>query len=112
MHSAMRSGLIGNSTDAASGDNIMLDIDAPIIAGREAAGITLNFKMEDVLHDFLGLFQVKPAISWDGQDIGTLEMESPNVSLFTNKENLVIKIFVYGEYRGIFRDKITIGSTL
>lgn len=83
---------------------ILFDLDAPIMAGKSAAGVNLGDKFSTILE------WAKPTA------ITSLEQgwryHFASVHLWVNAENKITQIGLYSGYRGKIDDAIGIGSTL
>ena len=89
----------------------MLDLDAPILPGRGAAGIRLGDRLENVLRACAGLFteaRVGNACLCDPWSASVYHSASVDVS---HRDGRVSQITVHGGYRGRLRGAVGLGST-
>jgi len=89
----------------------MLDLDAPILPGRGAAGIRLGDRLEDVLRACSGLFtevHVGNACLCDPWSASVFRSASVDLS---HRDGRVSQITIHNDYRGRLRCAVGLGST-
>ncbi|HST90204.1 MAG TPA: hypothetical protein VLJ14_17650 [Ktedonobacterales bacterium] len=89
----------------------MLDLDAPILPGRGAAGIHLGDRLEDVLRASAGLFteaRVGNACLCDPWSTSVFRSASVDLS---HRDGRVSQITVHNGYRGRLHGAVGLGST-
>jgi hypothetical protein len=89
----------------------MLDLDAPILPGRAAAGIRLGDRLEHVLRACAGLFteaRVGNACLCDPWSGSVYRSASVDLS---HRDGRISQITVHGGYRGRLRGAVGLGST-
>jgi hypothetical protein len=87
----------------------MVDLDAPIVPARSAAGISLGTPIQDVLRESHGMLSANLLLDALGRHTET-RYHSPSVDLW-EAGGRVRQIMVHGEYRGRLLECIKVGST-
>lgn len=88
----------------------MIDLDAPIIPGKGAAGLVLNAQIEPILEENPGVFKSEKIVN-SFVPVNLTRYRSPAVDLW-EEDGCIVQIMVHSEYQGKLDSKIGIGSTV
>jgi len=81
----------------------MIDLDAPIVPGRSAAGVAVGSAVSDLLSR-VGAHSTMKLSGGERHDLGAVKIWA--------KDGVIIQVGVYSGYRGILQPGIRIGSTI
>jgi hypothetical protein len=100
---------IGADAEGKLGES-MIDLDAPILPGQAAAGITLGAPAAEALRGGDGLFTTEEIISACIQaPSGVARYRSAHVDFWAT-DGIVTRVMVHGHYRGTLRATIGLGA--
>jgi hypothetical protein len=91
-------------------ERTMIDLDAPILPGRGAAGLMLGDQIESVLAECPDVFDAEEIVN-PYTPVNTTRYRSPSVSLL-EENGQVVQIMIHGNYRGKLDCQIGLGSTI
>ena len=89
-----------------------MDLDAPIIPGRSAAGYELGMPLEAIPPQELALFQPSPYRDAHGQPTDGRRYEATSVVLYVDPDGRIGQIGVRAGYRGKLLERIGVGMTI
>ena len=81
----------------------MIDLDAPIIPGKSAAGIVVGSAVSELLST-VGTHSTTKLSGGDRHDLGLVKVWT--------KDGVIIQVGVYSGYRGMMHPGIGVGSTI
>ncbi len=81
----------------------MIDLDAPIVPGRSAAGVVVGSAVSELLST-VGAHSTTKLSGEERHDLGVVKIWA--------KDGVIIQVGVYSGYRGILQPGIRIGSTI
>jgi hypothetical protein len=81
----------------------MIDLDAPIVPGKSAAGISVGSALNELLSTG-GPHSATKLSGGERHDLGLVKVWA--------KDGVIIQVGVYSGYRGILQPRIRVGSTI
>ncbi len=94
-----------------SGKVDKIDLNAPIVAGKSAAGFMLGMQKNDVSKEVLNLFTVTEIINEYVKDLSLYKYYTDEVILFFEQDQLT-QIGLFNNYKGTIHNELGLGSVV